>query len=103
MQDQGGLTWEDDTNDNDNDNNNIHDGNNDDSNHDSSGDRDHDHDQDPDQDIQLNSFDGSGGSIGLRDISSLAKWTLSSWKEGLGVECLRDDCVESYWQLSWNE
>eukprot|EP00116_Pleurobrachia_bachei_P012466 sb/3472728/ len=35
---------------------------------------------------------------GLRDIGSQATWWLSSCKPGFGVEHLRDNSLETYWQ-----
>eukprot|EP00392_Amoebophrya_sp_AT5.2_P002737 g2742.t1 len=34
----------------------------------------------------------------LRDVSADANWSLSSAKPGNGVECLRDDKADSFWQ-----
>ena len=34
----------------------------------------------------------------LLDIGDQAIWKLSSFKQGFGVEKLRDDSVETYWQ-----
>ena len=34
----------------------------------------------------------------LREVGSLAVWTLSSAKQGFGVEQLRDDSIDTYWQ-----
>jgi hypothetical protein len=34
----------------------------------------------------------------LREIGSLAIWSLSSWKLGNGVDKLRDDNFLTYWQ-----
>jgi hypothetical protein len=34
----------------------------------------------------------------LRDISHLAHWTLSSCKQGQGLDQLRDPSLQSYWQ-----
>ncbi|KAF0377987.1 Anaphase-promoting complex subunit 10 [Gigaspora margarita] len=34
----------------------------------------------------------------LREIGSMAIWTLSSWKAGNGVENLRDNSMATYWQ-----
>ncbi len=35
---------------------------------------------------------------GKREIGSRASWSLSSCKTGFGVEQLRDDSLETYWQ-----
>jgi len=35
----------------------------------------------------------------LREIGSMAIWSLSSWKLGNGVDKLRDDNFLTYWQL----
>ncbi|KAJ3502007.1 hypothetical protein NMY22_g18734 [Coprinellus aureogranulatus] len=32
------------------------------------------------------------------DISNRAKWSVSSYKFGFGVECLRDGDMETFWQ-----
>lgn len=34
----------------------------------------------------------------VREVGSQAVWSLSSCKPGFGVEQLRDDCLETYWQ-----
>ncbi len=34
----------------------------------------------------------------FREIGNLATWSVSSWKQGLGIEAVRDDTLESYWQ-----
>ena len=34
----------------------------------------------------------------LFDLSPLATWKLSSWKQGFGLKQLRDDSPDSYWQ-----
>ncbi|KAA0194831.1 hypothetical protein HAZT_HAZT005187 [Hyalella azteca] len=34
----------------------------------------------------------------VREVGSQAVWSLSSCKPGLGVQQLRDNCLESYWQ-----
>jgi len=36
--------------------------------------------------------------LDLREIGSLAVWSLSTAKPGNGVEQLRDDNLDSYWQ-----
>eukprot|EP01135_Chromosphaera_perkinsii_P001233 Nk52_evm6s163 gene=Nk52_evmTU6s163 len=33
-----------------------------------------------------------------REIGQNAAWSLSTWKQGFGVEQLRDACVDTYWQ-----
>ncbi|GAW15039.1 hypothetical protein ANO14919_044470 [Xylariales sp. No.14919] len=42
------------------------------------------------------SFDA--GAVGLKEISNLASFTVSSYKPGCGVKELRDDDVNQYWQ-----
>jgi Anaphase-promoting complex, subunit 10 (APC10) len=32
------------------------------------------------------------------DIGNLARWSVSSWKYGFGLDCLRDDNPETFWQ-----
>uniref|UniRef100_T1JJR3 Anaphase-promoting complex subunit 10 n=1 Tax=Strigamia maritima TaxID=126957 RepID=T1JJR3_STRMM len=34
----------------------------------------------------------------IREVGSQAVWSLSSCKPGFGVEQLRDDCLDTYWQ-----
>ena len=34
-----------------------------------------------------------------REVGSEAIWSLSSAKPGNGVEQLRDDCLQTYWQV----
>ena len=41
-------------------------------------------------------FDAS--AIGLKEISNLASFTVSSYKPGCGVKELRDDDVNQFWQ-----
>ena len=38
-----------------------------------------------------------------REIGSQAVWSLSSCKPGFGVEQLRDNCVDTYWQSDEKE
>lgn len=46
-----------------------------------------------------------GGSKNLvvdgdfREMTKIAAWSVSSSKPGNGVQCLRDDSIETYWQL----
>ncbi len=35
---------------------------------------------------------------GLREIGRLAVWSVSSTKPGNGVNCLRDDRADTFWQ-----
>jgi len=44
-------------------------------------------------------FDAS--AIGLKEISNLASFTVSSYKPGCGVKELRDDDVNQYWQYAF--
>ncbi|CAB3383020.1 anaphase-promoting complex subunit 10 [Cloeon dipterum] len=37
-------------------------------------------------------------SKNIREVGSQAIWSLSSCKPGFGVDQLRDDCVDTYWQ-----
>ncbi|EMG45611.1 Anaphase promoting complex subunit, putative [Candida maltosa Xu316] len=37
-------------------------------------------------------------SLQLFDLSPLANWKLSSWKQGFGLKQLRDDSPDTYWQ-----
>ena len=41
-------------------------------------------------------FDPS--SLGLKEIGNLASWTVSSYKPGFGVQELRDDDPQMFWQ-----
>ncbi|XP_057547497.1 anaphase-promoting complex subunit 10 [Amaranthus tricolor] len=34
----------------------------------------------------------------LREMTKIAAWSVSSSKPGNGVQCLRDDSIETYWQ-----
>lgn len=34
----------------------------------------------------------------LREVGGIATWSLSSSKSGFGVEQLRDECMDTYWQ-----
>lgn len=34
----------------------------------------------------------------IREVGSIATWSLSSSKSGFGVEQLRDNCMDTYWQ-----
>jgi anaphase-promoting complex subunit 10 len=43
-------------------------------------------------------FDAS--AVGLKEISNLASFTVSSYKPGCGVKELRDDDVNQYWQYA---
>lgn len=40
----------------------------------------------------------SPGSLEEREIGALAVWSLSTAKPGNGVEQLRDDNIDTYWQ-----
>lgn len=37
-------------------------------------------------------------AVGLKEISNLGKFTVSSHKQGNGVDQLRDDSLKTYWQ-----
>jgi hypothetical protein len=37
-------------------------------------------------------------STGLKEIGNLASWTVSTFKPGNGVEALRDDDTNKFWQ-----
>lgn len=37
-------------------------------------------------------------ALGLKEIGNLASWTVSSCKPGCGVEALRDDDTNLFWQ-----
>lgn len=37
-------------------------------------------------------------STGLKEIGNLASWTVSTYKPGCGVEALRDDDTNLFWQ-----
>jgi len=36
----------------------------------------------------------------VREVGNQATWSLSSCKPGFGVEQLRDDSLETYWQVN---
>lgn len=36
--------------------------------------------------------------LGLKEIGNLASWTVSSCKPGCGVEALRDESTDLFWQ-----
>lgn len=38
--------------------------------------------------------------ISYPDIGNLARWSVSSWKYGFGLDCLRDDNPETFWQYA---
>lgn len=46
---------------------------------------------------QLNSSREEKNGL-IREVGGIATWSLSSSKSGFGVEQLRDNCMESYWQ-----
>lgn len=35
---------------------------------------------------------------GLREVGQLASWSVTSAKLGCGVDCLRDERTDTYWQ-----
>jgi hypothetical protein len=37
-------------------------------------------------------------ALGLKEIGNLASWTVSSCKPGCGVEALRDEDIQQFWQ-----
>jgi anaphase-promoting complex subunit 10 len=37
-------------------------------------------------------------ATGLKEIGNLASWTVSTYKPGCGVEALRDDDTDLFWQ-----
>ncbi|KIM33682.1 hypothetical protein M408DRAFT_158801 [Serendipita vermifera MAFF 305830] len=37
------------------------------------------------------------------DIGNLARWSVSSWKYGFGLDCLRDDNPETFWHSEGNQ
>ncbi|KAG8775135.1 anaphase promoting complex subunit doc1 [Serendipita sp. 401] len=37
------------------------------------------------------------------DIGNLARWSVSSWKYGFGIECLRDNNPETFWHSEGNQ
>jgi len=41
---------------------------------------------------------GGSSSLGVREIGAQATWSLSSCKPGFGVDQLRDESVDTYWQ-----
>lgn len=41
-------------------------------------------------------------ALGLKEIGNLASWTVSSCKPGCGVEALRDESTDSFWQYVHN-
>ncbi|KAI1275704.1 anaphase-promoting complex, subunit 10-domain-containing protein [Xylaria sp. FL0933] len=66
------------------------------------GDIEHDHEEseveevDDAEEDEEQPFDAS--AVGLKEISNLASFTVSSYKPGCGVKELRDDDVNQYWQ-----
>jgi hypothetical protein len=61
------------------------------------GDEDHEEGEEEDgQDEDEGAFDPA--SVGLKEISNLASFTVSSYKPGSGVKELRDDDVHQFWQ-----
>ncbi|RKP21598.1 galactose-binding like protein [Rozella allomycis CSF55] len=54
-------------------------------------------------DIQQNQDDYNLDLLTFRDIGDQAHWMLSSRKMGFGVENLRDDQVETFWQSDGNQ
>jgi len=38
------------------------------------------------------------GALGLKEIGNLASWTVSTCKPGCGVEALRDEDTNLFWQ-----
>lgn len=61
------------------------------------GEEDHDEVEEEDaQDEDEGAFDPA--SVGLKEISNLASFTVSSYKPGSGVKELRDDDVHQFWQ-----
>ncbi|OAJ41683.1 hypothetical protein BDEG_25243 [Batrachochytrium dendrobatidis JEL423] len=53
-----------------------------------------------DNSVQFSPLSKSWNPSELKDISSLAKWSLSSNKEAFGVDRLHDGNLDTYWQLS---
>jgi len=39
-------------------------------------------------------------ALGLKEVGNLASWTVSSCKPGCGVEALRDEDTNSFWQYA---
>ncbi|KAI0385504.1 anaphase-promoting complex, subunit 10-domain-containing protein [Hypomontagnella monticulosa] len=62
------------------------------------GEEDDEEQDEEDEDIQIEepAFDPS--AVGLKEISNLASFTVSSYKPGCGVKELRDDDVNQFWQ-----
>jgi anaphase-promoting complex subunit 10 len=58
------------------------------------GEREDDEDEEHGEDEQP--FDAS--AVGLKEISNLASFTVSSYKPGCGVKELRDDDMNQFWQ-----
>ncbi|TGJ79458.1 hypothetical protein E0Z10_g9305 [Xylaria hypoxylon] len=52
--------------------------------------------EDAEEEEEEQPFDAS--AVGLKEISNLASFTVSSYKPGCGVKELRDDDVNQYWQ-----
>ncbi|KAH8166420.1 hypothetical protein CIB48_g1801 [Xylaria polymorpha] len=52
--------------------------------------------EDADEEDEEQPFDAS--AVGLKEISNLASFTVSSYKPGCGVKELRDDDANQYWQ-----
>lgn len=55
--------------------------------------------EDADEEDEEQPFDAS--AVGLKEISNLASFTVSSYKPGCGVKELRDDDANQYWQYAY--